>query len=73
VDDVKAGAGVELGILQALGGVEPAVAARRVVEDLGEGADDMLVVVEDLVVVAARALVAFDEDLVSDISGIMRS
>ena len=54
VDDVEAGAVVELGVLEALGGVELAVGAGGVVEDLGERAHDVVVVVEDLVVVAAR-------------------
>ncbi len=64
VDDVQPGAVVELRVLQALGRVELAVARGRVVEDLGERADDVVVVVEDLVVVAARAAVALHEDLV---------
>ncbi len=55
VDDVEPGAVVELGVLQALGRVELAVGAGGVVEDLGEGAHDVVVVVEDLVVVARRA------------------
>ena len=67
VDDVQAGPGVELGVLQALGGVELAVAAGRVVEDLGERPQDVLVVVEDLVVVAAGPLVALHEDLVGTV------
>ena len=51
VDDVDPGAVVELGILQAVGRVQLAVGAGRVVEQLGEGPHDMVVVVEDLVVV----------------------
>ena len=62
VHDVQPGAVVELRVLQALGRVELAVRARRVVEDLGEGADDVLVVVEDLVVVAGPPAVALHED-----------
>ena len=54
VDDVEPGAVVELGVLEPLGGVELAVGAGGVVEDLGEGPDDVVVVVEDLVVVAGR-------------------
>ena len=53
VDDVQAGAVVELGVLQTLGRVELAVDWRGVVEDLGERAEHVVVVVEDLVVVAA--------------------
>ena len=64
VHDVEAGTVVELGVLQALGGVELAMGAGGVVEDLGERADDVVVVVEDLVVVAASATVALHEDRV---------
>jgi hypothetical protein len=63
VHDVEPGAVVELGVLEAFGGVELAVAGRGVVEELGEGPDDVVVVVEGLVVVAADAAVALDEDL----------
>ena len=63
VDDVEAGAVVELGVLESFGGVELAVGAGGFVEDLGEGADDVVVVGEGFVVVAASAVVAFDEDL----------
>ncbi len=62
VHDVQAGAVVELGVLQAFGRVELAVARRRVVEQLGEGAGEVLAVVEDLVVVARGADVALHED-----------
>jgi hypothetical protein len=51
VDDVDPGAVVELGILQTVSRVQLAVGAGRVVEQLGEGPHDMVVVVEDLVVV----------------------
>ena len=44
-------------------GVELAVGAGGVVEDLGERAHDVVVVVEDLVVVARRPAVPLDEDL----------
>jgi hypothetical protein len=63
VHDVEPGAVVELGVLEAFGGVEFAVAGGGVVEELGEGPDDVVVVVEGLVVVAAAAAVALDEDL----------
>ena len=62
VDDVQPGTGVELRILEALGRIELAVGARCVVHDLGQGAEDVIVVVEDLVVVARRPVVALDED-----------
>ncbi len=62
VDDVQAGPVVELGVLEAFGGVELAVRAGGVVEDLGQGPHDVLVVVEDLVVVAGGPAVALDED-----------
>ena len=67
VDDVQAGAVVELRVLEALGGVELAVRAGGVVEDLREGADDVVVVVEDLVVVAGCAPVALHEDRVGGV------
>ena len=63
VDDVEARAVVELGVLEALARVELAVARGRVVEQLGERAGDVVVVVEALVVVAARPGVALHEDL----------
>ena len=62
VHDVEAGAVVELGVLQALGRVELAVRTGGVVEDLGERADDVLVVVEHLVVVAGPPAVPLHED-----------
>jgi hypothetical protein len=43
MDDVQPGAGIQLGVLQALGGIELAVGAGGFVEDLGEGADDVVV------------------------------
>jgi hypothetical protein len=55
VDDVQPGAHVEPGVLQALGRVELAVGVRGVVEDLGQGAHDVVVLVERLVVVAAES------------------
>jgi hypothetical protein len=64
VDDVQPGPGVELGVLEALRRVELAVRTAGVVEDLGQDPPDMVVVVEDLVVVAAHTLVAPDEDQV---------
>jgi hypothetical protein len=64
VDDVQSGAVVELGILQALGGIEGAVGRGAVVEDLGERAQHVLVVVEDLVVVSRRPTMALHEDRV---------
>ena len=67
VDDVQPGTGVELRVLEALGGIELAMRRGRVVEDLGQRAHDVLVVVEDLVVVAARALVALDEHRVGTV------
>ena len=62
MDDVHAGAGVELGVLQALCGIELAVRGGCVVEDLGERAGDVVVVVEDLIVIATEAVVSFGED-----------
>lgn len=62
--DVQARAVVELGVLEAFGRVELAMAARRAVEHLGERAHDVIVVLEHLVVVAAHAAVALDEDLI---------
>ncbi len=67
VDDVQARAVVELRVLQTLGRVELAVAHRGVVEDLGERAGDVLVVVEDLVVVARPALVPLHQDHVGGV------
>ena len=64
VHDVEPGPVVELGVLKTLGRVELAVRCGGVVEDLGEGAKDVVVVVEDLVVVAAPSAVALHEDLV---------
>jgi hypothetical protein len=64
VHDVQPGAGVQLGVLEALGRVELAVRPRRLVEDLGERADDVVVVVERLVVVAACPAMPLHEDLV---------
>ena len=62
VHDVQPGAVVELRVLQALGRIELAVRARRVVEDLREDPDDVLVVVEDLVVVAGSPTMPLHED-----------
>ena len=67
VDDVEAGPVVELGVLEALGGVELAMRAGGVVEDLGQRADDVLVVVEDLGVVAGHADVPSHEDRVGGV------
>ncbi|MEZ5176860.1 MAG: hypothetical protein R2746_00875 [Acidimicrobiales bacterium] len=63
VHDVQAAAVVELGVLEAFGRIELAVGARRLGEDLGERAQDVVVVVEHLVVVAVDTCVALDEDL----------
>jgi hypothetical protein len=57
VDDVDPGAVVELRVLEAVGRVQLAVGAGRVVEQLGQRPHDMVVVVEDLVVVSGRPTV----------------
>ena len=67
VHDVDAGAVVELGVLQSLGRIELAVGRRRVVEQLGQRAHDVVVVVEDLVVVARRAPVPAHEHRVGSV------
>lgn len=67
VHDVEWRAVVELSVLQPLGRVELAVARRRVVQQLGHGAGEVLVVVEDLVVIPRRPAVALDEDGVRSI------
>ena len=61
VDYVQPSAAVELRVLQTFRWIELAVCGRRVVEDLGERAEDVLVVVEDLVVVAGRPAVSGHE------------
>ncbi|MEZ5207899.1 MAG: hypothetical protein R2690_13195 [Acidimicrobiales bacterium] len=63
VHDVQACARVELGVLEPVGRVELAMAGAGVVEDLGQDPHDVVVVVEDLVVVAVVAAVSLDEDL----------
>ena len=68
--DVDPGAVVELGVLQALGRVELAVRGRGVVEQLGEHAHHVVVVVEDLVVVARRAPVAAHEQASGELTWI---
>ncbi len=65
--DVQTSAAVELGVLQALARIELSVRPRRLVEHLGEYPEHVLVVVEDLVVVAATARVAFHEDRVRSV------
>jgi hypothetical protein len=62
--DVQSSPAVELGVLEPLGGIESSVRSRCVVQDLRERSPDMIVVVEDFVVVAARPVVALDENLV---------
>jgi hypothetical protein len=64
VHDVQPRTVVQLRVLQPLRRVELAVRLGGVVEDLGERADDVLVVVEGFVVVARDAAVALDEDLI---------
>jgi hypothetical protein len=64
VHDVDPGARVELGVLQTLRGVELAVGGRGVVEQLGQGPQDVVVVVEDLVVVARGPAMPTNEDRV---------
>ncbi len=64
VDDVHARAVLEPSILQALGRIELAVGSGRVVEQARERAQHVVVVVEDLVVEAARAGVPLHEDRV---------
>ncbi len=67
VHDVDPGAVVELGVLQALGGIQAAVRRRRVVEQLRENPHDVVVVVEDLVVVPRRAPVTANEHRVGGV------
>jgi hypothetical protein len=62
VHDVQPGARVELGVLETLGRIELAVRTARIVEDLGQDPPDMVVIVEDLVVIAGQSLVAPHED-----------
>jgi hypothetical protein len=62
VHDVEAGPAVQLGVLEALGGVELAMRPAGVIQDLGEHPDDVVVVVKDLVVVAAGPRVTFGKD-----------
>ena len=62
--DVQSSPAVELGVLEPLSGIESSVRSRCVVQDLRERSPDMIVVVEDFVVVAARPVVALDENLV---------
>jgi hypothetical protein len=64
VHDVNAGSSVELRVLQSLRGIELAVRRGRVVEDLGDRADDMFVVVKHLMVVATQSAMTFYEDLI---------
>jgi hypothetical protein len=67
VDDVDPGAVVELRVLQALRRVELAVGGSSVVQKLRQRAQDVLVVVEDLVVVPGRAPVPAHEDRVGGV------
>ncbi len=67
VHDVDAGAVIELGVLQALGGIELAMGTAGIVEDLGERPNHVVVVVEDLVVVTGDTEVALDEDRVRSV------
>jgi len=62
VDDVQPRPVVELRVLEPFRGVELAVRAGGVVEDLGEDPHHVLVVVEHLVVVARAPEVPLDED-----------
>ena len=57
----------ELGVLEALGRVELAVGGGRVVEELGQRAGDVVVVVEGVGVVAARPAVPLHEDLIGGV------
>ncbi len=59
--DVETGATLQLGVLQAEGGVQLPVGARGVVEDPGEHPQDVVVVVEDLVVGTVGPPVALHE------------
>lgn len=54
VDDMDSGTVVELRVLQAIGRIQLAVGTRRVVEQLGQRAQHVIVVVENLVVVSRR-------------------
>ena len=55
MDDVEAGPVLELGVLEAEGGVELAVGAGGVVEDAAQDSQHVVVVVEDVVVGPVRA------------------
>ena len=61
MDDVEAGPVLELGVLEAEGGVELAVGAGGVVKDAAQDSQHVVVVVEDVVVGSVRAAVAPDE------------
>jgi hypothetical protein len=58
VDDMDSGTVVELRVLQTIGQIHLAVGTRRVVEQLGQRAQHVIVVVESLVVVSRRPPVA---------------
>ena len=62
VDDVESGPALQLGVLETLGRIQLAVGAGSAVEDPGQGADHVLVVVEDLVVVPGPAVMTTHED-----------
>ena len=62
MNDMESRSGVELRILEAFGRVELSVRTARIVQDLGQCALDVRIVVKRLVVVAALASVSFDED-----------
>jgi hypothetical protein len=64
VHDVETGPVVELCVLEAQGRVEFAMGAGGIVEDLGQCAQHVVVIVEDLVVVSRFALVSADENRV---------
>ncbi len=68
VHDVQARAVVELRVLQSFGRVELAVRAGRVVENLRQDPQHVLVVVEDLVVDPTRAVVPLNEDRVGTVN-----
>ena len=62
VHDMNPGPVFELRVLKSLGGVQLAMRLTGVVENLGEDPHHVLVVVKDLVVVAARTGVSFGEN-----------
>ena len=64
MDNVQAGAIVELGVLESLTGIQLAMGCRRLIDDSRQRAPDVLVVVKGLVMVSASSMVPFDEDLV---------